>query len=61
MERQTGTNLQPLQRGGISQVIFLNGVAYGQGSNVKMRWRLSYKLGGELRQEQGEIPALGVA
>lgn len=61
MERQTGTALAPLQRGGISQTIFLNGVSYGQGSNVKLRWRLSYKLGGDLKQEQGEVSALGVA
>lgn len=61
MERQTGTSLLPIQRDGISQVIFLNGVAYGQGNNVKMRWRLSYKLGGESKQEQGEIPTLGIA
>lgn len=61
LERQTGTTLQPLQKEGISQVIYLNGVAHGQGSNVKMRWRLSYKLGGDIKQEQGEIPTLGVA
>jgi ADP-ribosylation factor-binding protein GGA len=61
MNPQSGATLAPHQANGIWQTIFLNGVAYGQGSKVKMRWRLSYKVAGELRQEQGEIPALGVA
>jgi hypothetical protein len=61
MEPQSGRTLQPLQSQGISQVIYLNGVEYGKGAAVKMRWRLSYKVGTEPKFEQGEIPALGVA
>jgi hypothetical protein len=61
MEPQTGRTLEPLQQQGISQVILLNGVEYGNGSAVKMRWRLSYKVSGQPRFEQGEIPALGIA
>ncbi|OAF54570.1 hypothetical protein VC83_09210 [Pseudogymnoascus destructans] len=60
-ETLTGTTLQPLQKDGISQVVHLNGVALGQGNNVRLRWQLLYKLGGDSRQEQGEIPTLGVA
>ncbi len=61
MEPQTGRKLQPHEYQGISQRIFLNGVEYGKGTAVKMRWKLSYKLGVEPKFEQGEIPALGVA
>jgi len=61
MEPQTGRTLEPLQEQGISQVIFLNGVEYGNGAAVKMRWKVSYKVGGEPNFEQGEIQALGVA
>ncbi len=61
MEPQSGRTLQPLQSQGISQVIYLNGVEYGKGTAVKMRWKASYKVGAEPKYEQGEISALGVA
>jgi ADP-ribosylation factor-binding protein GGA len=61
MEPQTGRRLQPHEVDGISQIIFLNGVEYGRGTAVKMRWKASYKIGTEAVHEQGEIPALGVA
>jgi hypothetical protein len=61
MEPQTGRTLEPLQQQGISQIIHLSGVEYGKGTAVKMRWKASYKVGGEPKFEQGEIPALGVA
>lgn len=58
---QTGRRLQPNEQQGIRQLINLNGVLYGNGSNVKMRWKLSYRLGSELKNEEGMVPALGVA
>jgi ADP-ribosylation factor-binding protein GGA len=61
MEPQSGRTLQPLQSKGITQVIHLNGVEYGKGTSVKMRWKVSYKVGATLKQEQGEIAELGVA
>lgn len=61
MEPQTGRRLQPYEKQGIKQVILLNGVDYGKGTAVKMRWKCSYMLGTELKNEQGEIPALGIA
>jgi ADP-ribosylation factor-binding protein GGA len=61
MQPQTGRRLLPLEKHGIKQVITLNGVEYGKGTVMKMRWKCSYKLGAEQRQEHGEIPALGVA
>jgi ADP-ribosylation factor-binding protein GGA len=61
MEPQTGRSLSPFQNNGITQVIRLHGVEYGKGSAVKLRWRVAYKVGGQLKQEQGEISELGVA
>jgi len=28
---------------------------------VKLRWRVSYKVGGEVKQEMGEVPEFTVA
>ncbi|KAL8824192.1 MAG: hypothetical protein Q9170_008229 [Blastenia crenularia] len=53
---QTGRTLQPNQRNGITQPIEVHGVPRGSGNNVKMRWKASYKLGGEMKMEQGETP-----
>lgn len=60
MDPQSGRRLQPNEQQGIRQVIHLNGVQYGQGQNVKMRWKLSYKVGAEQKNEEGMVPALGV-
>lgn len=61
MEPQSGRRLQPNEQHGIRQTIHLNGVKYGDGTNVKMRWKLSYRLGAEMKNEDGMVPALGVA
>ncbi|KAF2278313.1 ADP-ribosylation factor-binding protein-like protein GGA1 [Westerdykella ornata] len=58
---QSGVNLGPNQRYGIVQTIRLHGVPRGQGTAVKMRWKLSYLLGGARRDESGEIASLGVS
>jgi len=39
----------------------VNGADKGKGTSVKMRWRASYSLGGQVQNEQGEINGLGVA
>ncbi|KAL9598737.1 MAG: hypothetical protein Q9219_004295 [cf. Caloplaca sp. 3 TL-2023] len=57
---QSGRTLQPNQQNGITQPIEVKGVPRGSGSNVKMRWKASYKLGGEMQMEQGEVPSLGI-
>ncbi|KAL9105002.1 MAG: hypothetical protein Q9163_000099 [Psora crenata] len=51
---QSGRTLQPKQRDGITQSILVQGVTRGQADSVKMRWKSSYKLAGDIRQEQGE-------
>ncbi|OJD38099.1 vhs domain-containing protein [Diplodia corticola] len=61
LEPQSGRLLQPNQQNGITQNIHLHGVQRGQGAAVKMRWRASYILGSERKEEQGEISSLGVS
>jgi len=39
----------------------LQGVERGKGLGVKMRWRASYLLGGEKREEQRELAGVGVS
>lgn len=58
---QSGRTLQPNQSDAITQTITLNGVSKGQANSVKMRWKASYKLAGNLRHEQGEVPSFGIA
>ena len=53
--------MSPHQKDAITQPIIINGVAVGQASSLKMRWKASYKMAGEARQEQGEVPSLGIA
>ena len=61
LKPQSGRTLQPNQKDGIQQAILVNGVVRGQANSVKMRWKASYKIAGDLRQEQGEVPSLGIA
>lgn len=58
---QTGRKLQPFQSDGITQPIEIHGAVKGQTDKVKIRWKASYKAGGEARQEQGEVPPLGIS
>ncbi|KAK4695365.1 ADP-ribosylation factor-binding protein GGA, partial [Lecanoromycetidae sp. Uapishka_2] len=58
---QSGRTLQPNQKDGITQPIAVTGVSKGQANSVKMRWKASYKVAGDLRHEQGEVPSLGIA
>jgi ADP-ribosylation factor-binding protein GGA len=57
MELQSGASLAPNQLNGITQIIRLAGVQRG---SVKMRWKLSYQVGGTGREETGEVGSLGV-
>ena len=53
--------MEPLSKAAITQPIAIEGVPKGQANSVKMRWKASYKLNGNPRQEQGEVPPLGIA
>ncbi|TKA79305.1 hypothetical protein B0A49_01535 [Cryomyces minteri] len=61
LEPQSGRTLAAQAANAITQTIRLHGVERGKGNAVKMRWRASYVLGAEKREEQGEIQSLGVA
>ncbi|KAF1956514.1 VHS-domain-containing protein [Byssothecium circinans] len=61
LEPQTGVALAPNQQNGVTQNIRLNGVQRGSGNNIKMRWKVAYSLGGQQKNEMGEIPSLGVS
>lgn len=61
LEPQSGVNLAPNQKMGITQVIRVNNVQRGSGNSVKMRWKATYSLGGQAKNEMGEIPSLGVS
>ncbi|KAF2266181.1 VHS-domain-containing protein [Lojkania enalia] len=60
LEPQSSISLSPNQQNGITQTIRLHGAQRGQGSNVKMRWKVAYSVGGARKNEMGEIPSLGV-
>ncbi|CAE7176565.1 hypothetical protein P3342_008202 [Pyrenophora teres f. teres] len=61
LEPQSGVNLGPNQKFGITQNIRVNNVQRGSGDSVKMRWKASYSVGGQQKNEMGEIPSLGVS
>lgn len=61
LEPQSGVTLAPNQRSGITQNIRINNVQRGSGTSVKMRWKASYSLGSQQKNEMGEIPSLGVS
>ncbi|KAK8156438.1 ADP-ribosylation factor-binding protein-like protein GGA1 [Phyllosticta citrichinensis] len=61
LEPQSGRLLGPKQQNGVTQNVRLHGVERGKGAAVKMRWKASYTLGSEQKNEQGEIANLGVS
>lgn len=61
LQPQSGRRLQPHEHGGVKQTIYLNGVEPGKGDSVRLRWKVSYKVGEQPINEQGEISSLGIA
>ncbi|EXJ84954.1 hypothetical protein A1O3_05629 [Capronia epimyces CBS 606.96] len=57
---QSGREMRPKSRHTIQQEIILNGVPVGRGNAVKMRFKVSYELNGQPREEQGNVPSLGI-
>lgn len=45
----------------MKQEMVLDGIDNGKGNSVKIRFKVSYRLGAEAREEQGMVPALGIA
>lgn len=61
MEQQSGNFLQPNQKNGVQQFIRVTGAPVGQGNVVKMRWKVSYRVGsGPMNEEQGMVEGLPV-
>ncbi|KAJ5157377.1 uncharacterized protein N7482_008477 [Penicillium canariense] len=58
---QSGRDVAPQQQYGVKQEMVLDGIDNGKGSSVKIRYKVSYKLGAEARMEQGMVPPLGIS
>ncbi|KAL4808491.1 VHS domain-containing protein [Aspergillus unguis] len=58
---QSGRDIAANQSNGVQQEMLLDGIDMGKGNAVKIRFRVSYRLGSETKEEQGMVPALGVA
>ncbi|KAL3494611.1 VHS domain-containing protein [Aspergillus germanicus] len=58
---QSGREIAPLQTNGVQQEMLIDGIDLGKGNSVKIRFRVSYRLGNESKEEQGMVPALGIA
>ncbi|OQD75224.1 hypothetical protein PENDEC_c008G03107 [Penicillium decumbens] len=61
LEPQSGRDIAPNQHSGVKQTMSLDGVDSDKGNSVKIRFKVSYKLGAEAREEQGMVPSLGIA
>ncbi|KAL4760762.1 VHS domain protein [Aspergillus foveolatus] len=58
---QSGRDIAPLQQNGVQQEMLLDGIDMGKGNSVKIRFRVSYRLGSTTTEEQGMVPPLGIA
>ncbi|KAL2787706.1 VHS domain-containing protein [Aspergillus keveii] len=58
---QSGREIAPLQTNGVQQEMLIDGIDLGKGNSVKIRFRVSYRIGNESKEEQGMVPALGIA
>jgi ADP-ribosylation factor-binding protein GGA len=58
---QSGRDIPPLQQQGVKQEMQLDGIDPGKGNSVKIRFKVSYQLGGESKEEQGMVPPLGIS
>ncbi|KAE8349054.1 VHS domain-containing protein [Aspergillus coremiiformis] len=58
---QSGRDIAGLQANGVQQEMLVSGVDVGQGNAIKMRFKVSYRVGNERKEEQGMVPPLGIA
>ena len=45
MDQQSSTSLQPNQQDGITQKIRISGVQPGAGDKLRLRWKVTYRVG----------------
>ncbi|KAB5533635.1 VHS domain-containing protein [Coniochaeta sp. 2T2.1] len=62
LEPQTGRTLFPRQTGGVTQTIVVchAGDESKKVESIRLRWRVSYKVGEEQKAEMGEIPEFSI-
>ncbi|KAL9109665.1 MAG: hypothetical protein Q9227_005703 [Pyrenula ochraceoflavens] len=58
---QSGREIAPMGKNAISQEVLLNNVEVGKGSSIKLRYKVSYRVGDESKEEQGSVPSLGIS
>jgi ADP-ribosylation factor-binding protein GGA len=58
---QSGRDIPGLQQQGVKQEMLLDNVDPGKGNTLKMRFKVSYRVGSKLKEEQGMIAPLGIA
>lgn len=63
LQPQTGRTLQPNQDTGVTQAIQVwhAGDTTRKVDSARLRWRVSYRLGGETKAETGEVPEFSIA
>lgn len=63
LKPQTGRDLAPKQSRGVTQMVdvYHAGNKAAKVESVKMRWRATYKVGGEAKNEMGEVPEFSIA
>lgn len=63
LKPQTGRSLEPKQSRGVTQSIEVShaGNKTKKVDSIKLRWRVAYKIGGELKTEMGEIAEFSLA
>ena len=45
----------------MQQEMLLDGIDAGRGNSVRMRFKVSYRVGAEAKEEQGMVPPLGIS
>lgn len=58
---QSGRQITPQQQHGVRQEIQLDGIDLGKGNSVRLRYKVSYKVGDQAKDESGLVPSLGIA
>ncbi|EED23866.1 VHS domain protein [Talaromyces stipitatus ATCC 10500] len=61
LQPQTGRDISPLQSVGVKQEMLIENVDAGKGNSVKVRFKVSYRVGGKATEEQGMVPQLGIS
>ena len=63
LKPQSGRALEPKQSRGVTQSmdVWHAGDRGQKVRSIKLRWKMSYRTGGEMKNEMGEIPEFGLA